>query len=48
MGYRCLYCRKVVSERDLLMTHEKSCEAKRIVTRMWAMVIEKAKRKGNA
>ena len=46
MGYRCLYCRKVVSERDLLTTHEKTCEAKPVVTRIWAMAREKAIRKG--
>jgi hypothetical protein len=44
--YRCLYCRRVVhGGRMALPSHEAMCEARVIVRRQWAMIIERAKQR---
>jgi hypothetical protein len=41
--YRCLYCHKEFKAVEYLPGHEASCEARLIIRRRWAAIIEKAK-----
>lgn len=43
--FRCVYCRRGISTFDQLPSHEAQCDARVIVRRMWAMSIERSKRR---